>query len=158
MINDGKKIEVTLEEAAKRQIHLAIALLYRAEFEAAITLSAAAEGMLPTPERPYLFPKLKAWAETLPNEGAGAKGVNDFSVWLKHGEAQRDKHAKAIISELEVIAMITRAISKYRAVYDGISPQMAVFRDRAIKRLQENENRAPEQQPSGVSRCEPNPR
>jgi hypothetical protein len=139
MTDDAKEIETTTEQAARRQIHLAITLLHRSEFEGAITLAAAAEAMLPDPGRPYLFPKLKAWSETLPKEGSGAKGLNDFSVWLKHGEVQPNKYAKATISELEVATTITRAISKYLAVYDGISPQMAEFRDSAIKRLQQAE-------------------
>jgi hypothetical protein len=139
MAHEERKIETTIEQAARRQIYLAITLLHRSEFEAAITLAAAAEGMLPKPEKPYLFPKLKAWAEDLPKDEPGAKGANDFAVWLKHGELQGDKHAKATIPELEVVTMITRAISKYLAVYDGISPQMAQFRDWAIARLQESE-------------------
>src|ERR1051325_10474338 len=53
MIDDGKKVETTIEQAARRQIHLAIALLHRSELEAAITLAAAAEGMLPKPDKPY---------------------------------------------------------------------------------------------------------
>jgi hypothetical protein len=147
MIDDGTRIETTIERAASRQIYLAITLLHRSEFEAAITLAAAAEGMLPEPDKPYLFPKLKAWAETLPKEDAGAKGLNDFAVWLKHGEVRHDKHAKAIVSELEAITMITRAISKFLAVYGGIAPQMAEFRDRVIKRLQEKEVEAAKKQP-----------
>jgi hypothetical protein len=139
MSNGEKTIETTIEQAARRQIHLAIAFLHRAEYEAAITLAAAAEGMLPDPGKPYLFPKLKAWAERFPKEEPGAKGLNDFSVWLKHGEAKGDKYAKAAIPEIEVVTMITRAISKYLAVYEGISPEMAKFRDGAIKRLQERE-------------------
>ena len=139
MADEERKVETTIEQAARRQIYLAITLLHRSEFEAAMTLAAAAEGMLPKPQKPYLFPKLKAWAENLPEEEPGAKGLNDFAVWLKHGEAQKDKYAKATISELEVVTMITRAISKYLAVYDGISPEMARFRDWAIERLQQSE-------------------
>jgi hypothetical protein len=139
MTNEEKKIETTVEQAARRQIHIAITLLHRSEFECAITLAAAAEGMLPKPEKPYLFPKLKAWADTLPKDEPGAKGVNDFAVWLKHEDVHGAKHETATISELEVVAMITRAISKYLAVYDGISLQMAEFRDSAIERLQASE-------------------
>jgi hypothetical protein len=42
----------------------------------------------------------------------GAKRLNDFTNWLKHGET----HEKATISELEVITTITRAVSKFKAV------------------------------------------
>src|SRR4029077_19039656 len=60
MSPDGKCIETTKKLAAKRQIHAAILLLRKEqEFECAITLAAAAEGLLPTTDDPHIFKILK---------------------------------------------------------------------------------------------------
>lgn len=131
-----KDLETSVSDSALRQIHVAIQLLQISELESAITLAAAAEGMMPATETPHLFSKLKLLADGLPVSEPGAKGPNDYAVWLKHGEAVGKKFDRAVIAELEAIAMIARAVSKYSAVYGGITPQMGAFRDWAINRIQ----------------------
>ena len=90
---------------------------------------------MPATDKPHLFKTLKTWEESLPPNIGGATGINDFINWTKHGENDT-RPEKAKISELEVITTISRAISKFAAVYDGLSPQMAAFRDWAIARIQ----------------------
>lgn len=134
-----KTVTVGIPQSALHQIHDAIDLLYESKIESAIVVAHAAEGKLPETGKPHLFHKLKAFAESLPDE-PGAKGQNDFVVWLKHGEVRNVKYENAVISETEAILSITRAISKYNAVFGGISPKMGEFVDWAIKRVQASTN------------------
>jgi hypothetical protein len=122
-VSDKKpQIETTIPMSAMRQIHAAIDLLQQSQFEAAITLAHAAENALPATDKPHLFTKLKA---------TGAQGLNDLPVWLKHG----NEYEGAIIQEHDVIEYITRSVSKYIAIYGGLTPRMGAFRDWAIERV-----------------------
>lgn len=64
-------IDTHIRLASMRQIHCAIEHLERGDFECAITLAAAAEGMLPEPEKPYLRHKVKAMAKSEEIKAAG---------------------------------------------------------------------------------------
>jgi hypothetical protein len=123
--------KATVRSAAQQQIHAAIDHLNKSEYASAITLGSAAEGILPKTDKPHLFPKLQAKIASLPAETGGASGINAFNNWAKHGGSD-----KAAISELEVIATISRAVSKFGAVYGEQSAQMKAFVERAIKRLE----------------------
>jgi hypothetical protein len=107
-----------------RQIHAAIEHLERQDFECAITLAAAAEGMLPATKNPYFHQKVKALAASLPEDAGGAIGPNDVLTWLKHGTYNGKKCESATIDHFECVVTIWRAISKFIATYDDISPQM----------------------------------
>jgi hypothetical protein len=52
-------VETNKQKASMRQIHAAIDHLHKAEFESAITLAGAAEGVLPETDKPHLFQKNK---------------------------------------------------------------------------------------------------
>jgi hypothetical protein len=108
-----------------RQVHCAIEHLRRGDFECAITLAHAAEGMLPNTDEPTFRQKVKALSKSpeIQAEG-GATGPNDYSVWLKHGGAE-----KATIPAEESVAMIWRAITKYNVTYNDLSPQMGSFQN-----------------------------
>ena len=54
------QIETTIRVASMRQIHAAIDHLPRGDFECAITLAAAGEGMLPAIDNPDSFLKTMA--------------------------------------------------------------------------------------------------
>jgi hypothetical protein len=129
------EIEIDVRLASLGQIHDAIDHLHKSDFVSAITLASAAEGILPHTDKPHLFPKLKALSASLPADPEGATGVNAFTNWTKHGT-----HQKATISELEVIATILRAISKFGAVYAEQSPQMKEFSEWATARLGADKN------------------
>jgi hypothetical protein len=117
-----------------RQIHAAIEHLHRGDFECAITLAAAGEGMLPPTDEPH-FRKLESrWR------------VDCIVNWLRHGETKQAENGNierceaARISEIEVIAVIYRAIAKFDAVFaDQKTPQMISFRICEGPRLQDAE-------------------
>jgi hypothetical protein len=79
---------------------------------------------------------VNAVSKGIPLDEAGAKGANDVINWLKHGTVNGKRVEKATISELEMIVTIYRAISKFSAVYDDLSPQMKAFCDSAREHLQ----------------------
>jgi len=116
-----------------RQIHAAIRHLQRGDFECAMTLAAAGEGLLPSTDEPQ-FSELARMSE-----------VNDIVDWLRQGPMQDKEHRKrgrgqsVIIEETEAIFVIYRAIAKFDAVFgDQKTPQMVSFRVCATKSLRES--------------------
>ena len=134
-MDNAKDQETTARSAALQQIHAAIDHLRKSELVAAITLASAAEGVLPRTDNPHLFPKMKALIASLPVDPGGTTDINAFTHWTKHGT-----HEKAKISELEVVATIVRAISKFVAVYGEQSLQMKAFSEEVIASLQADKN------------------
>jgi histidyl-tRNA synthetase len=134
-----KVIETDIRAACLAQIHAAIDRLQQSDFVSAIALGSAAEGILPDTDNPHLLTKLKEWQKSLPSDVGGATGVNDFNNWVKHGKGDK-RPEKSMISELEVITSIQRAISKFAAIYSEQSPQMKAFAEWAIKRLRSSDD------------------
>jgi hypothetical protein len=112
--------------------------MYRGEFECAIVLAHAAEGILPSMDKAHTFQRIQALSASLPPSGDGeATGANDFANWLKHGNGPDGKRVeKATIDDHEAIAMVTRAVSKFAAVYQQQTPEIERFIDWAIKHLE----------------------
>jgi hypothetical protein len=123
------------KQKVKKKPHAAIDNLHKGEFECAITLGGAAEGVLPDTDKPHLFQKIKKMADTLPTDPSGATKVNALTNWAKHGT-----HETATISEQDAIEVVTRAISKFIAVYGEQSKEMKTFSEWAMERLQAGEN------------------
>ena len=100
--------------SAVRQIHAAIAHYRAGDFECAITLASAAEGQVPEPSgSSHLFGRLKARDSEF--------DFNFQANWLKHGWG-------ADIVEIEdwsVKFWLSRAVSKFRAVYGVGTDEMA---------------------------------
>jgi hypothetical protein len=117
-------IETNTRFASMRQIHAAIEHHARQDWECAITLAAAAEGMLPATDEPYFHQKVKDFAASLPEDVGGSKNPNDVITWLKHGTYDGKKCEKATMDNSEPPVIIWRAITKFFAVYDDVSPQM----------------------------------
>jgi hypothetical protein len=135
------QIETTIRVASMRQIHAAIDHLHRGDFECAITLAAAGEGMLPAIDNPDSFLKTMALIPT-PASGYAEARVNEIVDWLAHGISGDGTRTELVqISELEMIATIFRAISRFEPVY-GVTPQMRQFARCAISTLQSQEERA----------------
>jgi hypothetical protein len=135
------QIETTIRVASMRQIHAAIDHLHRGDFECAITLAAAGEGMLPAIDNPDSFLREKALIPMPASSYAEAR-VNEVIDWLAHGISGDGTRIELIqISELEMIAAIFRAISRFEPVY-GVTPQMRQFAKCAISTLQSQEERA----------------
>ena len=117
-------IETTARFASMRQIHAAIEHHRRQDWECTITLAAAAEGMLPGTDEPHFRQKVKDFAASLPDDLEGSKNPNDVITWLKHGTYNGQKCETATIDNSEAPVIIWRAITKFFAVYDEVSPQM----------------------------------
>jgi hypothetical protein len=113
---DGLKYRfVSKKETALRQIKIALQQLNADEYEAAITLAGAAEGMLETGGFPTpLFENLK---ERRPPDFATEKewisDLNRTRDWLKHNGNQKD----GMVGEFDAWLMISRAITKYHGTY-----------------------------------------
>jgi hypothetical protein len=71
----------------------------------------------------------------------GATGPNDYSNWLKHGTLNNARVENATIPAEESVVWICRAISKFNAVYDDVSPQMISVRKRAKEWLESDLSR-----------------
>jgi hypothetical protein len=112
-------VNTTRKFAALRQIRGAITCLHEGDYECAITLAHAAEGMVPDEKKgddgKYLF---KLMRERLPDNDH-----NLFSNWLKHDKIGD----KATISVFEVVVMITRAIHKFVWYYGESSDHFETF-------------------------------
>lgn len=104
----GKYLETSKKLAALEQVHAAIWHFQRENYECAITLAAAAEGLLPNTDTPHLFQLLK----TSP-VARDDFDCNEMINWLKHPTEPEHN----IIPEFEVAIIICRAISKFIAVY-----------------------------------------
>jgi hypothetical protein len=113
-----------------RQINRAIDFAIQGEYECAITLAGAAEGMLPETWKPYFYERIKEVPQLARiKEEGGATGPNDFKNWLKHSTLVRGgpRIDNATIPAEESVAMVYRAVTKFHAVYDDLSPQMIRF-------------------------------
>jgi len=143
--NRLKVFETDIRAASLAQIHAAIERLQQSDFVSAIALGSAAEGILPETNNPHLLTKLQQWQKSLPSDLGGATDLNDFNNWVKHGKNDK-RPEKAIISELEVMTSIQRAISKFAALYNEQTPQMKAFADWAIRRLRSDEALTTKQQ------------
>jgi hypothetical protein len=63
-------IETHVRYASMRQIHAAIEHVHREDYECAITLAGAAEGILPDTDEPHFRQKVKALSGIPGNQGA----------------------------------------------------------------------------------------
>ena len=113
---------ITKQEAALRQIRIAIKLLEEDEFEAAITLAGAAEGMMLKGAHPIaMFEHLK---ELRPGdfrtEPEWVNFLNEILYWLKHSGDQGGN----VIGEFDAWVMIARAWTKYHGTYDERPPEV----------------------------------
>jgi hypothetical protein len=119
-------IQTNLKLASMRQLHVAIDSYEKQNFECAITLAAAAEGILMPTNEPHFHQKVRDLEKKL--EGLeGSAGANDVVNWLKHGTFKGRKCENATISDLEVVVAIWRALTKFEAIYGEWSPQMKSF-------------------------------
>jgi hypothetical protein len=121
---DGLKYRsVTKKDAALRQIGIAIKMLVQGEYEAAITLAGAAEGMMvtggmPTPMFESLRERRPADFET---EAKWVSFLNETLHWLKHNGDQETR----TIGEFDAWLMISRALTKYHGTF-GEAPHEKV--------------------------------
>jgi hypothetical protein len=123
------RIKSTKQLASQRQIKAAIQHLLKQEFECAVTLAAAAEGLLPPTNDPHLFQDLR---KELTPEEYREFNFNLVINWLKHYNPEDPDPVE--ISEFEAVITIERAITKFNAVYHQSSELMEYFLNLARQR------------------------
>jgi hypothetical protein len=100
-------LDTNKKASAQRQTERAITLFRNGDLDCAVTLAAAAEGMLPDTEDPHIFQVLKPHFKQLQ--------VNVIVEWLKHKTA--DSPENVTITEFEATMVVARSITKFVAVY-----------------------------------------
>lgn len=109
-------LQTSKKKSSAQQIQSAIAHFEAGKLDCAITLAAAAEGILPDSSDPYLFQILRHHPDV------------DFDLnlvinWLKHPVGPQE----ATITEGEATIVIARAISKFIAVYQESTQRFEQF-------------------------------
>jgi hypothetical protein len=145
------RIETSCHYASMRQIHAAIEHWQRGDFECAMTLAGAAEGMLPDIDERH-FRKLQ-----------NSTRINEISNWLMHaesGEGMKGDHIDTVvIGELDTVIAIHRAILKFETVFwQDKTPQMRSFRNcartQALVRSNRRETELHERTGPEIARCQ----
>ena len=104
-------METTKQQSSRRQTEAAIRMFHEGKFDCAITLAAAAEGMLPDTNDPHLFQALRGAEEFQELK------LNLMINWLKHSNSPETRANVATLNEFEAAFVIARAITKFNAVY-----------------------------------------
>ena len=109
MIVPKNSVTITKQEGAQRQIDGAICALVRGEFEIAVTLAGAAEGMLDR-DGPHLFSRLRdaPLPRSKMDERQWTALLNLERDWLKHSR----EPATLTIVYRDAAFMIARAATK----------------------------------------------
>jgi hypothetical protein len=123
--NEQTLLETTRQLAALYQITAAIEHFHKHDWECAITLAGAAEGILPDAEEEdeVLFRRLKKDMA----EHAEKLDLNFVQNWLKHGKYNGRYIESMRISEFIAVISLWRAITKFAAVYRKETPEMEEF-------------------------------
>lgn len=109
------------QEAAAHQIEAAIEAFRRGDYVSTITLCGAAESCVPPTDKQHWFDETKQMLSKVgggsPPENKLVTMMNKERDWLKHNDKG---HAQTIeISQETANIWITRALTKYVAVYDS---------------------------------------
>lgn len=121
-------LNLTLEEAASRQVDAAIDALQRGDFDVALTLAGAAEGMIRR-DGPHMFAWLRdnpKAAERFPNKKQWIDELNREYYWLKHGGEETME-----IDCATAVFMIARAMTKLEVW----TPKMDAFKPWLLENL-----------------------
>jgi hypothetical protein len=104
---------------------MAIRLFRSKDFACSITLALAAEEQMPEGDGSHLFAVLK---DRYPDQSAR---LNDVRNWLKH---YKPNQPEIDIFGFDVELALMRAVSKFAATFGRMSPAMAEFDRRCIKK------------------------
>jgi hypothetical protein len=117
------RVETNLQFASMRQIHAAIEHMERGDFECATTLADAAKRMLAYPDELHLLQVLN---------GVGRSPEITVSAAVNGRVISNQSLEKTIITDVQVIAAIRRAIARFLAAFPEVkTPQMRSFAQRA---------------------------
>jgi len=128
-------LETTVKDASMKQIHAAIDHHAKEQWECAITLAAAGEGIPPPTDEEHFRQKVKAHAATMPEVDAFSNDPNEVINWLKHGNFKGERRDNVAIDNGEPLVIIWRAITKFYAVYGEVSQQMVDWQEAVKKAL-----------------------
>jgi hypothetical protein len=120
---------LTKAEGALRQTNAAIEAFWRGDFDIAITLSGAAEGMLERKEAHLFLHMRDALQVQHVSEKEWIGTLNQERDWLKHSNCEHP--ATLEIHRRTAAFMIARAASKL----EGWPPQIQEFRDWLVNNL-----------------------
>jgi hypothetical protein len=121
--------ETTRQLAALYQIHGAIKLFHSNDLECSITLAGAAEGILPEDlANISLFKILQEYTK----DKSEKLDLNFVQNWLKHGRFKLGDGRQVDLQSMRIrpffaVFSIQRAITKFVAIYEAETPQMAKF-------------------------------
>jgi hypothetical protein len=105
------RLQISKEQAATRHIEAAIDFLKRGEFDIAITLAGAAEGMLEGTARTSLFEKLRDSPKVSDIKSKEwVSSLNTERDWLKHPTPQLPR--EMIFVRGQAAVMVARAVSR----------------------------------------------
>jgi hypothetical protein len=114
-----------------RQIHAATEHEERGNFECATTLADAAKCMLADADELHFLQILNEVSRSHEIRAAGVVTVpNDCMNWVKHARliSNWQRFEEAIITDVELIATIRRAIARFLVAYPEVkTPQMLSF-------------------------------
>jgi hypothetical protein len=119
----NQSLTISKSQGAARQVEEAVQALERGDFDIAVTLAGAAEGMMGDRSgmREYMLTHPGA-ADYFQNEKELGDALNEQVNWLKHSTPDR---ATAIFTRSDAVRMIMRAMTKL----DAWTPRMQQFRD-----------------------------
>jgi hypothetical protein len=107
----GTQLQISKEQAATRHIEAAIDFLRRGDFDLAITLAGAAEGMLEGTPRTSLFEMLRDSPKVADiGNKDWISSLNTERDWLKHPTPQLPR--EMIFVRAQASIMIARAVSR----------------------------------------------
>ncbi len=118
-----KKLRITKVEGAVRQIDAAIAAFEDGRFDVVVTLTGAAEGMLPQGEKSIFSRLVEKGPKDKAERTKWIGEINHARNWLKH---QSDATDTLELTYKEAYFAVARAMSHVPA--DAWSPAMEAFR------------------------------
>jgi hypothetical protein len=119
-----QSLTISKSQGASRQVEEAVHALERGDFDIAVTLAGAAEGMMGDRNgmREYMLTHSRA-ADYFQNERELGDALNEQVNWLKHPTPAASD--TLMLTRADAVRMIMRAMTKL----DAWTPQMQQFRD-----------------------------
>lgn len=115
----GPKLHISRRGVARRQIHVAINLLYAGEYPCALTLALAAERQLRTAKASLVYRVLRGLK--FPE---GVKRFNTARTWLRHEIPGPDE---IDLFELDVVVALVRATTLFTIIVGQTTEPIEAF-------------------------------
>ncbi|MDH2343366.1 hypothetical protein [Bradyrhizobium sp. SSUT77] len=86
-------------------------------------------------DHPHFRQKVKEFAAGLPEVEGFSNDPNEVINWLKHGNYKKERRETLAIENSEPPVIIWRAITKFYATFNEVSPQMQSWQTSMRERL-----------------------